>query len=319
MKATPLINSLFLAAGIMTHSAGAQGAGSEPFDYPAGEVLTSKGSESDSMFSGPWYSAANVDIVAGSLDAGTLPALPTSGNHVFWNTDRGFRNLDKAYSGETDETVYISFLRNESEYFDMVYSAFELFDGGTDDKVNRTFALGALQNDSAGLDGVAYYERISSRMNNVQDTVVYLGDRDQTTSVELYVIKIELKANDADTISIWRNPGAVLGEPTAIVTDLPEFPLYFDRIALSSWDHPDGLGFKSGFDEVRIGSSLSDVMAADSGPETWYGYSVDANGWANAEGWISWVNVAQDPWVWSTAFNKFIYVGSDSGWIYNPK
>jgi hypothetical protein len=55
------------------------------------------------------------------------------------------------------------------------------------------------------------------------------------------------------------------------------------------------------------------------GAEDWYGYAVDANGWANTEGWMSWVNVTFDPWIWATALDKYVYAEDDSGWIYVAK
>jgi hypothetical protein len=55
------------------------------------------------------------------------------------------------------------------------------------------------------------------------------------------------------------------------------------------------------------------------GAEDWYGYAVDANGWANTEGWMSWVNVTFDPWIWATALDKYVYLEDDSGWVYVAK
>jgi hypothetical protein len=319
MNAKPEIKKLTILTAILAATVHCQGAGVEAFDYAAGGKLTNMGSASDSGFSGLWYSADFIDIVEGSLNPGSYPVLPTAGNRVFWNTDRGFRNLDKVYSGETDETLYISFLNKESTYIPMVYHAFELFNGGTADKTNRVFALGALQNDSNNIPGgPPYYERVTARMNNIAETVQYLGDRDQSSPVEFYVMKIELKAADADVISIWRNPtSSNLGEPTAVVTDLPEYPLIFDRIALSAYDNPDQLGFKMDYDEIRIGSTLADVMSAEAA--TWFGYPVMESGWVDTGSWLGMVNVAVDPWIWSTALNHYIYISDDSGWVYVPR
>jgi len=50
--------------------------------------------------------------------------------------------------------------------------------------------------------------------------------------------------------------------------------------------------------------------------EFWYGYPVLADDWAEAAGWLGWVNVTFDPYIWNLPLNKYLYVPDDSGWIY---
>lgn len=294
----------------------------ESFDYPADSPVAGTGSAADAGFAGPWYTQmSRASITAGSLNTSAYPAFPPVGNQVMFNGDRMFRDLDRLYTGTVDETVYFSFVRKETmdpNVADNVYAAFELFNGGTNDKVNRVFALGALQFDSSTPEGVLFIEQIASRSNNVKDTVQFLGDR--TDGVEFYVIKLELKANDSDTFYIYRNPqGATLGEPTATVTDLPEYPIEFDRIAFASWDHPDGIGYMTIYDEFRMGSTLADVMDVGGGePADWYGYPIAELKWVDTGSWLGWVNITFDPWVYSNDLQKYIYVPNDSGWVWVP-
>ncbi|HKJ89951.1 MAG TPA: hypothetical protein VJ960_02380, partial [Oceanipulchritudo sp.] len=55
---------------------------------------------------------------------------------------------------------------------------------------------------------------------------------------------------------------------------------------------------------------------------TWYGFSVDALGWADtgtdgAGGWMNgWVNVTEDPWINVLSLDAYVYVPDNSGWIY---
>ena len=57
---------------------------------------------------------------------------------------------------------------------------------------------------------------------------------------------------------------------------------------------------------------------------TWYGYDVTEDGWAEAAGWLGWVNVTGDPWILSLSLDKYIYIpgeqSAESGaWMYIPK
>lgn len=49
----------------------------------------------------------------------------------------------------------------------------------------------------------------------------------------------------------------------------------------------------------------------------WLGYDVDSLGWVDATDWLgSWVNVSQQPYIFSLALNKYLYITDDSGWIF---
>jgi hypothetical protein len=59
------------------------------------------------------------------------------------------------------------------------------------------------------------------------------------------------------------------------------------------------------------------------GGDSWYGYDVDPEGWADTDTWMGWVNVAQDPWVLSLSLDGWLYIPSDQGeggaWVYKAK
>lgn len=53
----------------------------------------------------------------------------------------------------------------------------------------------------------------------------------------------------------------------------------------------------------------------------WAGYEVDETGWVDTGAWMGWLNVAQDPWIWSQDLQDYLYVGgiSETGaWIFVP-
>jgi hypothetical protein len=50
--------------------------------------------------------------------------------------------------------------------------------------------------------------------------------------------------------------------------------------------------------------------------DTWYGYPLLPDYWADTGAWLGWLNVQADPWIWSQSLNKYTYLQDDSGWIY---
>lgn len=50
--------------------------------------------------------------------------------------------------------------------------------------------------------------------------------------------------------------------------------------------------------------------------EEWYGYAVDANGWANTGDWMGWVNVWDDPYIFMLSLDNYAFIDDDSGWVY---
>jgi hypothetical protein len=81
----------------------------------------------------------------------------------------------------------------------------------------------------------------------------------------------------------------------------------FDTVALSF----------QGFVELVI----SDLQVTHSGDvaSDWYGFAIDASGYADTGDWLGMVYVGNDPWIWSVALGKYIYVTNDSGWVYVPQ
>jgi len=66
-------------------------------------------------------------------------------------------------------------------------------------------------------------------------------------------------------------------------------------------------------------STIEIVGDFSGGGETWYGYEVDADGWAFTGDWMGWVNVIYDPWIWSTSLDKYVIITDDTGWVYVPQ
>lgn len=68
----------------------------------------------------------------------------------------------------------------------------------------------------------------------------------------------------------------------------------------------------------RDASVFGTITFVEAAEEFWFGYSVDANGWADTGDWMHFVNVTYQPWIWVVDLSKYTYVGDDSGWVYVP-
>ena len=68
-----------------------------------------------------------------------------------------------------------------------------------------------------------------------------------------------------------------------------------------------------GFVEVIIADVELDYSGAT---QDWYGYEVLETGDVYTGNWLGWVWIGVDPWIWSYALNKYIYLADDSGWVY---
>jgi hypothetical protein len=50
------------------------------------------------------------------------------------------------------------------------------------------------------------------------------------------------------------------------------------------------------------------IAPAGPGPTTWGGYDIGADSWVDTGGWLGWVNVDADPWVWVINLTTFVYL-----------
>jgi hypothetical protein len=59
------------------------------------------------------------------------------------------------------------------------------------------------------------------------------------------------------------------------------------------------------------------------GPGIFSDYDMTADGWVSTANWMGWVNTVRYPWVFSAAFNQYIYIpeggGASGTWAYIPR
>lgn len=116
-------------------------------------------------------------------------------------------------------------------------------------------------------------------------------------------------------------------EPTLIYDDaVYRFDTFAPLEIIYMWvtmSHPDTLN-EAHLDPIlwdnfyidTAGENLS--YPASTSTETWQGYALDADSWANTGSWLGWVNTFFDPYIWSNSLNKYVYIEDDSGWVYVP-
>jgi len=104
------------------------------------------------------------------------------------------------------------------------------------------------------------------------------------------------------------------------VNPAPENTVDKFMVALSRGNSVDGAkGLDpTYFDNIAYYDGMELSTPPVGGGETWYGYAVDANGWANTGSWMSWVNVTFDPYIWNLALDKYVIITDGSGWVFVP-
>jgi hypothetical protein len=142
--------------------------------------------------------------------------------------------------GQDGKAVYVSFLQRVDRANDVFYGL-ELHRG--DGNHNRVLCVGN------GADGCGY--GVTSNYNNYGlKNYPPLGD--ETTAVNLVVLKIEFGAGNQDVVTVYRNPVSLVEEeacqPTAKLTG----NFAFDRISLGNFD-----GTKvHEVDEIRVATNF---------------------------------------------------------------
>jgi len=69
-------------------------------------------------------------------------------------------------------------------------------------------------------------------------------------------------------------------------------------------------------EQVFLNAVAKYAGGGNGGTNTWLGFEVDENGWANTENWLGWVNVEFAPYIWILSLDKYGIITDGSGWIY---
>jgi hypothetical protein len=225
-----------VAAGILV---------SEPFSYPADQLLNGQGGGFG--FSGPWdeYSTSPGD----TIDAGSLRFnfLGVSGNSLSSTADQSYtgalRDLASPIAGTSGTTIWVSYLIRKASDGGLATDKFfglALYSNASNDAL---FIGDTSENDfySLGIAGSADGQVASSSRSVV------------SSSATLLVVKISF-VDGADRVDLFVNPDVTQGEPT------------FPSVTKSDLNIPDvsAIGILGGVpiykaDEIRIGTQFRDV------------------------------------------------------------
>ena len=207
-------------------------------------------------FSGAWFTSTGTSP---AVDAATLdysdanfPAETGGKLLVSSNNSRVHRLLGASNPFESTDsgTVYLSFLLQTGT--NNGYRAFEMHNGGNDDAANRKFQVGLSSFGDFPTTGNP--QQFGFAVNNGAFKF-NLGAED--SNVHLFLVKFSLStSNNADSITVWNNPSlaSLASDPTGGVT-ASGFNFAADRLGVGRFT-----GTAPGFDELRIGTSLQDVL-----------------------------------------------------------
>jgi hypothetical protein len=204
-------------------------------------------------FSGAWSfsTGTTASVIATSLnypnttEVGGSIQSPPSNSRVHRDLAAATNPFDFSDTG----TVYLAFLLQTGS--NSGYRAFEMHNDGTADTANRKFQIG--YSTFGDFPSTSQY---GFRVNDNPSLDFALGPVDD--KVHLFLAKFELTtANNGDVITVWNNPditGDLSSDPTGGVS-ATGFNFVADRLGVGHFS-----GSAYGFDELRIGTTLEDVL-----------------------------------------------------------
>jgi hypothetical protein len=257
MRILPIVSGLLLSLSVATtHGALTSadsflvGANPAAGEYTAtqvtGQAPTVPG------YTGSWLNGnATAVVVTPGL---SYPGLLSSGGAVRGNSgsSREGRLLSSPFTATSSGTFYLSVLLQLSNATGGNYKAFELHNAGFADSTQRTLQIGQ---GGTGTD-FAGTTNFGLRLFSNDTFRVDLGLAD--TNVNLFVVRFDLSAtNNADSVTIWRNPTSLINEPPVANGTLSNFNFTFDRTSLGNFQTN---GDSITIDEIRIGDSYASVL-----------------------------------------------------------
>lgn len=234
-----------VAAACAGHALGSVIA-TEPFDYPAGGLV---GQNGGSGFSGAWTGNAGVGVFNPGL---TYPGYNAVGNAAFTpgSGNGAFRQLSSTQGAVDGGVTYVAFLTQAPDASEPEYAGLSLFQGATE----KLFIGKRFQQTTYGIErsGTSSFANSSAA---------------SSTGTHLLIAKIVFGSGDTpgnERIFFYVDPPLSTGPigPTFVLPDVPSFS--FDTIRVQSGN----VGESYNFDDVRIGTSLADVVAITPEPAT---------------------------------------------------
>ncbi len=256
-----LVGATLLAALTATSSTNAAPLAQDAFltgtasvngEYASGAALGNQG-PTLMGFTGSWLQSTGGGTVQGaSLSYSAFHyGAPAGGALLLANEHRVSRLFNSAASGllssSASGTVYISFLAKFGGNGLYNWSCLELGGDGTD--TTKALSIGIVNG-----TGLGFQVNASSLANHNLTSGAAVD-----TGAHLFLVRIDLGGSPgSDAVTMWKDPvlggaGDPSGGTTATGIDLRTI----SRLQFGNWS-----GFSSLFDEVRIGTTLADVLTS---------------------------------------------------------
>ena len=204
-------------------------------------------------FTGAWLSSVGTSPNVNATSLNYIDIQETGGSVLSPVSDSRVHRLLASASNPFQSTdsgiVYMSFLLQTGT--DGGYRAFEMHNAGNADAANRKFQVGV-----SSFGDFPSGSQFGFRINNSGARDFNLGPVDE--NVHLFLVKFSLSTvNNADSITVWNNPnisGNLSIDPPGGISN-SGFNFLADRLGAGRFG-----GGTYGFDELRIGTTLTDVI-----------------------------------------------------------
>jgi len=231
----------------------------ESFSYPAGGLGGSQ-NPNGNTWTHLTGDATNNAVVANSLSLTALPDFSRLGGSVEHTASaRSFLELGDIIPGNEGDVIYISFLQEIADGDPSRSCILEFWRDGTGGN-DTVFSFGTDTNGTAGDYGLL--------LDKGDPAAKFIDGGFPNEDTRLVVIKLEFGAADADTVSIFVDPGAT--EPAAPTGTDTYTNLTFETIGFGTFQ-----GGLQKVDEIRIGTTYEDVVPSftdiepDGMPDEW--------------------------------------------------
>jgi hypothetical protein len=249
------------------------------------------------------------------IEAGTNPLLASS----FPGSDVGVLIFNADFAqGEDPWIIHTNRLNEEGEWIGQsgtwggTYAVFDYVTPGETEHVFVNYTTG----DSPNAEHLLYQEWNPATMDLFSGDIVRLrGVARSTASAEGIVIRAFIRVLDSAFLPLPSSLEVDIGsEDTAFALEvtLPEGP--FNVVQ-------GGVSITAPQTETAsvVFSGLEGTLNEET---TWSGWPV-IDGYVDTDGWMGWLYVVNDPWVWSLLLDKWIYspaenIGAGGGWVYIP-
>ncbi len=228
--------------------------GYDGFDYAVGSNIVGEtgGIGWANAWSGTAPSATIGDRDVQSPGA-TYPPLQTAGNKAFISaTNQTQRTLTAGVQGTDAGTVWLSFIGQRVGPNNIRFFSLSLYQGTTD-SANERFSIGEQSNNAADLWGAHFTSTAQGRVEVA----------DASINTESFLLaRVDYQPGANDNLYLWVNTDLSLGEPataTAEASSVGLWNLAFDIVSIRAGTTNGGNHGAAYFDELRIGTSFSDV------------------------------------------------------------